>query len=277
MLAINEYSNSLIQQDGIWHSKEQTSISYPKDGHDMCFELEDNSFWFIHRNKCIESAIRNYPPPLNDKNGQHECIFDIGGGNGFVSQHLIKQGYDACLVEAGIQGILNAQKRELPNLICSSFEQAGFKQGSIGAIGLFDVLEHIEQDVTFLEKLCTVMKNQGRLYMTVPSYQFLWSSEDVSAGHFRRYTLTGLMTKLIEVGFTINFKTYFFSHLMLPVWLLRALPYKLGFQQQLFSTKKSHQKRSGILNALFSQELKCIKSNKSIPCGSSCLIVACKA
>ena len=44
------------------------------------------------------------------------------------------------------------------------------------------------------------MKENGRLYATVPSYSFLWSEEDILAGHFRRYTLKGLSkTCLIQV------------------------------------------------------------------------------
>lgn len=49
-----------------------TRISYPEGGHAVCREVEDSSFWFAHRNRCIVAAVERMPP----------CgpILDIGGG-----------------------------------------------------------------------------------------------------------------------------------------------------------------------------------------------------
>ncbi|MFC1630589.1 hypothetical protein ACFL2N_01475 [Pseudomonadota bacterium] len=82
-----------LGDDGIWYSSDNQNISYPSDGNENCFTIEDNSFWFKHRNECIIAIFKSYPP--ND-NGM---IFDIGGGNGFVSLGLTKGGFDVALVE----------------------------------------------------------------------------------------------------------------------------------------------------------------------------------
>ena len=71
-------------------------ISYPTDGNDICFSIEDNSFWFKHRNNCIISLAKKYV--------KDTPFFDIGGGNGFVSKRLEENGIQTCLVEPGIQG-----------------------------------------------------------------------------------------------------------------------------------------------------------------------------
>jgi len=67
-----------LGDDGIWYSTDTENISYPSEGNDACFAVEENSFWFKHRNKCITSVVKCFPP---ENNG---TIFDIGGGNGFV-------------------------------------------------------------------------------------------------------------------------------------------------------------------------------------------------
>jgi len=75
-----------LAEDGIWYSSESQPISYPSDGNDACFALENSSFWFAHRNDCIIAAARKFPPPAGG------LIFDVGGGNGFVARGLPGRG-----------------------------------------------------------------------------------------------------------------------------------------------------------------------------------------
>lgn len=43
---IQNYTTKLIEKDGIYHSINESEISYPKDGNKSCFDLEENSYWF---------------------------------------------------------------------------------------------------------------------------------------------------------------------------------------------------------------------------------------
>jgi hypothetical protein len=53
---------------------------------------------------------------------------------------------------------------------------------------LLDVLEHIEDDVTFLTSLVdNVLGEEGVVVMSVPAHQSLFSSHDRMLRHFRRY------------------------------------------------------------------------------------------
>ena len=104
---MQQFSNSLsCDETGIYHSDFSEEISYPDDGNDLCLEVEDHSFWFRHRNNCIIEMIRNYPP---QKKGP---IFDIGGGNGYVSKAIMDAGWDAILVEPGLSGERTLKKGE---------------------------------------------------------------------------------------------------------------------------------------------------------------------
>ena len=99
-------------QTGIWRAETDTAgpISYPAHQNDACFRLEDRSFWFTHRNKCVIAAVRRFPPD--------GFILDVGGGNGFVARGLIDAGYDTALLEPGGDGARNArQSRQLPTVI----------------------------------------------------------------------------------------------------------------------------------------------------------------
>ena len=266
---IDFYTKNLIQESGIWYNNAKSTFSYPHEGNDISFQLENNSFWFNYRNKFILAAIKNYPPD--------GAFFDVGGGNGFVAKEIQDAGIEVVLVEPGENGCINAKKRNIHHVICSTLENAGFEKNTIPNIGLFDVLEHFENDIAFLEKIHSYLMKDGLLYITVPAYNMIWSAEDDHVGHFNRYTLKSLAEKLNSIGFKIPYSTYFFSILPIPIFLLRTIPGKLGLQGDSGNMKSSYQEhkdRGMLLNKLWIWELNKIKHNKTIPFGGSCLMIA---
>jgi hypothetical protein len=163
------------------------------------------------------------------------------------------------------------------------FEKLDLPAGSITAVGLFDVLEHIENDAETLARLRTCLEPHGRIYLTVPAFDWLWSSEDELAGHFRRYTLKSLSKLVISQGFEVEFGTYFFAPLVAPIFALRSIPsyLKSGRPGQAARVEVDHKLPSGAagraLSRLFSLEAKRISRGRLVPFGSSCLLVARRA
>ena len=262
-------------EDGIYYAIGSEAVSYPEEGNEACFQIEDQSFWFQHRNDCIRELVRNFPPRGKGP------IFDVGGGNGFVAKGLMDAGWDVVLVEPGPSGARNAKKRGLDHVICGTTHSAGFKNGSLPAIGVFDVVEHIDDDLGFLRHLRDLLEPGGMLYLTVPAFNFLWSHEDVDAGHFRRYTLGAMEKKLAEAGLKPVFGTCIFGFLTLPVFLLRTLPYRLGLVGKGGAgkeVKRDHSQKQGLLGAMmarsFELELKRIRAGKTCKLGGSCLVAA---
>jgi len=268
------YSEKLKRSpQGIWKPGIQTEdISYPQDGHESRFSLEEKSFWFKHRNRCIEEIVKKFPP--------EGVLFDIGGGNGYVSLGLQKAGIDTVLVEPGNIGAHNAKLRGVQHVVCSSFEEAEFQSESLPAAGLFDVVEHIENDSDFLISILKKLKPNGRLYITVPAYKFLWSAKDLHEGHYRRYSISEIETVLATNGFEVEYASYFFSYLVLPIFLLKTLPFKLGLTKS-HDTKKGQQEHKPaqgmlkwIIDLISNSEFNKIKNLKSIKFGSSIVVVA---
>ena len=275
---INQFSSSLsCDETGIYYADHFSNVSYPKDGNDLCFDIEDKSFWFRHRNSCIIEMIRNYPPLIKGP------IFDIGGGNGYVAKGIKEAGWDVVLVEPGSSGARNAKKRGIAHVVCASSQSAKFKHGTLPAIGVFDVVEHIENDIEFLNHLWELLIPGGMLYITVPAYQSLWSLEDEDAGHFRRYTLKQLEKKLEQSGFSVKFSTYFFTFLPIIIFFFRTLPYRFNLlkkEKNYTRRKNDHSIRQGlhktIIKFLMNLETILISKRISIYHGGSCLISATK-
>jgi hypothetical protein len=269
---INKYTKGFTEKEGIFFSKTKSDVSYPEEGNEVCFQIEENSFWFSHRNNCIIESYKKYCP--------ERVFFDIGGGNGFVAKGLQDIGVNTVLLEPGMIGCENAKKRGLKNIICSTLENSEFEKSSIPSIGLFDVVEHIENDVNFLTSIHYYLEEGGYVFITVPAYNFLWSQEDIIAGHYRRYTLRQINAKLKNLGFEIVHSTYFFSVLPFPIFLSRSIPFLLRLKKKGNHNARAindHSKKSfseKVLNIIWTSEIKRIKLGRKIRFGGSCLVVA---
>ena len=272
MKAISDIATNVVRNDkGLWVARSQRAVSYPDEGNEACLAIEDRSYWFSHRNKVIVHLVQTFPPD--------GALFDVGGGNGYVSMALQQAGIQAIVVEPGPDGALNAKKRGLP-VIHSTLQDAGFKKESVAAFGLFDVLEHIERDRAFLETLHACLVEDGLLYLTVPAFNALWSFNDERGGHFRRYTTRLLDSKLTSAGFTVRYCSYFFAGLVPAILVFRSIPSRLRLRRShsRVRTKREHTKPSGVAGRLWERyltlELNRMKEGKRIPLGSSCIAVA---
>lgn len=258
--------------DGIWVPPTQSSLDYPDDGNAFCFQVEDHSFWFRYRNERVVETVRRFPPG--------GTIVDIGGGNGFVARGLIQAGFPAVVVEPGPVGAKNAAARGLDPVVCATLDDAGFLPGTLPAAGMFDVLEHLADDHAVLTSLARLLRPEGRLYLTVPAYSWLWSDDDVLAGHHRRYT-RGSLTRVVEAaGFVLETDTYLFAPLVLPILLLRSIPSALRMREpaDVATLTRELQPKDGLAERLMARLLAIeawwFGHVGAVPFGSSVLLVA---
>lgn len=225
-------------------------------------EIEPRSFWFNHRNEVVAAVVRRFPPAGR--------IFDLGGGNGYVSLGIKRAGFDCVVVEPSESGAATSAARGLP-VIRGALETLPLDK--LPAAGMFDVLEHIDDDTGTLTDLRRVMTRGARLYLTVPAYPLLWSSEDVVAGHFRRYRLKALCAKLRAAEFAVDYASYFFAPLVLPILAIRTL----GLCSK-GDARKDHAPPSGMIGTILThalrRELTIITNGGKRAFGSSCLVAA---
>ena len=101
------------------------------------------------------------------------------------------------------------------------------------------MLEHLEQPQLVMSEVRRVLKPGGLLITTVPAHQWLFSDFDISIGHLRRYSRKSLEKLLMENGFSSNKIQFMFLGLVLPAFILRTLPYKLGRRKMFESQVKA--------------------------------------
>lgn len=261
--------SNLQFKNGIWHSKEVKEVSYPND-YNLCFSFEEDSFWFKHRKELLVDTV------LLNPDFQFTFI-DVGGGNGFMSKAAQDLGVSTILIEPAQEGVNNALKRGVKHIARSLYQDLKCNQVTPKIIGLFDVLEHIEDDSGLIQELSESMHKGDKLVLMVPAFNFLWSNEDKKAGHFRRYNLKSISNLLKNQGFTFEHKSYFFSWLVPLIIVSRKFKKENSNYKEHESTHRNSHVPIKIIRFIFSIfskiERSLVKRNWSIPFGSSVFIV----
>ena len=265
-------SNLVLGADGIWFASGDSDQAYAADDPTDWVQIEDASFWYDHRNGVVLDALERLPP--------RGWLFEIGAGNGAVAAAAQKAGWPVVAVEPTVAWARNARRRGIDHVVCAHFQKAGFAPGALENAALFDVLEHIDDDAGFLAALRVLMPRDGRLYVAVPSFQFLWSREDELSGHCRRYTAARLQALVRAAGFRVEHRTYFFAPLMPAIMAARALPYRLGLTKA--RSHASSAAAHGVSNSLpvrvmrgvLRGERALLRGGIRLPIGASLLLVA---
>jgi SAM-dependent methyltransferase len=181
-----------------------------RDAFALMAAAERDHWWFRGRREFIAAAFRRAALPAR------ATILDAGcgsGGNlGLLSEFGTLYGfeYDAsALAAAASLGIATVAHGALP----ASIPFAGVQ---FDAIGLFDVLEHLEHPVESLAALGARLVRSGALVLTVPAHPSLWGPHDEAHQHYRRYTIPTLTEHLTRGGFRIEYISHMNS-LLLPL------------------------------------------------------------
>jgi len=261
-------------EHGIWINHAIKKVNYPTYGNTDSFNLEKNSFWFKHRNSVISSVIERF--------SFFGAFADVGGGSGYQIQHLSKKFRNKkfILVEPGYTGCLYAKKRGIQEVFNTTFDDFPIQNYTVGGIGSFDVLEHIEDELAFLQKMSKKCQKNTLIYLTVPTYSWLWSDVDDYTKHFRRYNKTHLKKLAKNCNLEFVYSSYFFSYLPIPIFLFRGLPYRLYGRKRhgrkiIETENKQHtlgKLASQVIDSINTWELKQI-IKKRIYFGSSCIAV----
>jgi hypothetical protein len=241
--------NWVLDKNAIFQCKaDQENISYPEDGNELSYDFEENGVWFKQRNDLILALIKKYPFTGD--------FLDIGGGNGFQAKEIKASGIKGkvALCEPGYNGCLYARKRNVEYIYNGIFQNFPFSEFNIGGVGLFDVIEHIENDVEFLNQLYPLLPAGSKVYITVPAMKSLWAEIDPLSGHYRRYNKSEAHRLASAVKFKLVDSGYYFNFYVLPMFLLRVIPFKLGVRKGwdkiMEEEKKNHTKDKGFVSRL---------------------------
>lgn len=203
-------------------------ISGATEGYDPTWyrelaRLETNNFWFVARNRLICWLAKQRLP--NRAN-----YMELGCGTGFVLQMLNKTfpQWRMSATEAQPEGIEFAKSRVPSGVKFFQLDACAIPfRDEFDAVGAFDVIEHIRDDIKAIEQIYASLKPNGLFLLSVPQHMFLWSAYDETGCHFRRYSAGELRHKLEQAGFQI-LESMSFNSLLLPLMMLSRIRKKRG-------------------------------------------------
>ena len=176
---------------------------YPAPIVDLVAEVEQEHFWFAARNEVIVSTMRRVVGPLEGLR-----LLDIGCGTGFVAAALEAAGLEVTGIDMHRAALAHARARVRGRLFSSSTTALPFFR-DFDIASLFDVIEHIDDDVGVLQQAGAVLRANGLVVITVPAGPELWTIYDEVIGHKRRYDRDSLADVLRKGGFEICYIGYF--------------------------------------------------------------------
>lgn len=180
---------------------------------------EDRHWWFRGRRRIVASLLQSLLCHRNDLR-----LLEIGCGTGGMLPILAAHGR-VTGIDPSEDAIRYSRQRHgrQAELLRVDFPAELPPGGGFDVIALFDVLEHLDDDVLALRRAASLLAAGGLVLATVPAHRFLWSPHDVINHHRRRYARRELRDRLREAGLRVERVSYFNMFLFPAVLLARLL------------------------------------------------------
>jgi len=240
--------------------------------YDFDAKYQKENWWHISRIKIIETVIKKHIKNL----GQETEILDIGSGTGGNFKLLSRFTKNIIGMECNSYAReLSQQKYDFQVTDGNLPDNIPFSDESFDLITLFDVLEHVDDDINSLKNILSKIKMGGHILITVPAYQFLWSGHDEINDHKRRYTLNELLAKMKKAGITIKYGSYFNTWLFPLIFAVRFIKSKISVLKDKEDTFLPPKPINSLLKLIMSSESLIIQ-NGSCPFGVSIIALGYK-
>ena len=189
--------------------------------YDRMAELDQTHWWYTARRRVLAAFIGREITLVKDAR-----ILEIGCGTGhnvpmlreFGIVEAVELDADARAVASNRLGIAVAEA-SLPEL-------TGIAEDHYDLIALLDVIEHVADDHAALASIARRLCSGGRVLITVPAHQWMWSAHDRLNHHHRRYSRKALAALIKGSGLRIV-KLSYFNCFLFPLAVAARLAGKL--------------------------------------------------
>ncbi|HRI00384.1 MAG TPA: methyltransferase domain-containing protein [Saprospiraceae bacterium] len=183
--------------------------------------------------------------------------FEIGCGNAVVMQQMEQDSYSIDGCDLNLYALEKSEKTKGKLFVYNIFDQHQDVYKKYKNILLLDVIEHIEDDVTFIKQSIAHTEGNGYIIINVPASMMLFSKYDSVAGHVRRYNKAGLRKSMEEAGLQ-DIQIRYWGWSLIPIAILRKIWLQFKSKEQVIESgfKPGNMFTDKILRSLMSIEQK---------------------
>lgn len=185
-------------------------------------DLQDEHWWFVGRRQFLRKLIERH-----GKLGQDARIFEAGCGFGGNLPLLEEFGTVAAFEYSDEARTYCAARSGIAVMPGALPDGVDFGGRTYDLVALLDVLEHIDDDRGSLETLGQGLAEGGRMVITVPAFQWLWSKHDELHHHKRRYSRKSL-ERVIRAAGLRPLKTGYFNSLLFPLAVIQRMATRIA-------------------------------------------------
>jgi SAM-dependent methyltransferase len=156
-------------------------------------------WWYRVRSELLEVVLDDH---VTGSQTRRPFILDLGSADGPSVDWLRDRGQRIGM-DIDLRGLEAGD-------VCGSALALPFAAECFDVVAAFDVIEHCEPESRALAEVNRVLKPGGRFLMSVPAYQWAWTTHDDHNGHHRRYTRRRATAALTRAGFEVERATYMF-------------------------------------------------------------------
>lgn len=230
--------------------------------------MERWHFWFRGRGVLVRELMGR------ERIERGALHLELGCGTGKLAREMTLSGQRVIGVDLRPEGLEQIRSLD-PSamLVRADATRLPFRQDVFDVITALDVIEHVDDHAALLE-VRRVIRESGKVILSVPAMQWLWSSRDVDAGHLRRYSPNLLRNALLRAHLAVVALRYY-QFVLFPLIVVSRL---FGKSSRGKTAQRSEEAHIPALNRVLGWvnhvEAR-ISSRISLPWGSS-LVVVCK-
>lgn len=141
-------------------------------------------------------------------------VVEVGCGTGNFTGHLLESEF---VIALDVEPACVAQVRSrfagqghLHTLVASpgAAEFAALARFMPDCCVCLNVLEHIEDDLSALISMASLLQSRGSIILLIPAFPALYGPIDRNLGHYRRYTRKGVRTLAKRAGLSVRSLSY---------------------------------------------------------------------
>ena len=193
--------------------------------------LSERKHWWIKTRFLYIDKLLSYAQKTKLKIAEYGC------GTGQNLWYLKEKSTDSSKVDFAIGIDPNFDDQFKADWVDERFKLSNnlntFSENEADLVLAMDVLEHIEDQEQALSHWSSTLHNEGKILITVPAFNSLWSYHDEFLDHKRRYTKNDLAAVAAKCGLRPVYLSYAFGYLFPAVFLIRKLSKGSKDQQDL--------------------------------------------